>query len=175
MKGLSSNLIADLNKDYDAGVFFEAIIVTRDMDAVPQVKDYFCNFQRPFVYLGNEYRPEPMEWDASFSLSKSMELPVIKINLANIGAVVDGYLHDPAVKVRRNDLVQQILHISNTGVITEYDRDVLQIQVISGNSGAGTATIFAGWNMRLDDRVPRGTIETNEFPGIRGDAIRKGV
>ena len=174
-KGLSSDLIANLNKDYDGGTYFEAIIVTRDQTVTPAVKDYFCNFNRPIVYKGNVYTPERMNFDASFSMSEQMELPTVKINLLNIGGITDSYLHDPTVRVRKNDIIQQILHIDNFGEVTEYDNDRLQIQVITGTAGKGTATISAGLNMRLTDRVPRETLETDEFPGIRGDVIRSGA
>jgi hypothetical protein len=175
LKGLSSKQIADLNRDYDGGKFFEAMIVTRDMNADPQVKDYFCNFSRPITFEGNVYQPEAMSFDSSFTMSEAMELPTVKINLLNIGGVIDSYLHDPTVRIRQNDVIQQILHIDRRGIVTEYDRDRLQIQVISGTAGKGTATIYAGLNMRLSDRVPRQTLETNEFPGIRADVIRSGT
>ena len=174
-KGLSSTQIVELNRDYGGGVFFEAIIVTRDMQSDPQVKDYFCHYSRPISFNGNVYTPEPMKFDASFAMTERMEMPSVKINLLNIGGIADSYLHDPTIKIRKNDIVQQVLHIDSHGVVTEFDKDRLQIQVISGSPGKGTAVIFAGLNMRLTDKVPRGTLETNEFPGIRGDVVRTGT
>jgi len=174
MKGLSSQQILELNKDHDRGIFFEGLIVTKDMNDT-ESQDYFCNFQRAIEFNGHVYTPQGMSFDDAFSMSSSMELPVCQINLINIGGVVDAYLHDPSVHVRRNDIVMQILHIDDEGVVTEFDRDKIQVQVIHGQANAGVATIFAGLNMRLDDRVPRETMETNEFPGIRADVIRSGT
>ena len=175
MKGLSSKLIADLNKDYDGGVYFEAIIVTRDMSVTPRVKDYFCNYERPIAFEGNIYEVEPMVFDSGFSITSQMELPATKVNLLNIGDVVDTYIHKKGVKIRKNDIVLQILLIDDHGVVSEYDQERLQIQVLSASPQKGTATIFAGLNFRLSDRVPRETLENDEYPGIRQDIIRAGT
>ena len=170
-KGLSSKLIAELNKDYDGGTYFEAIVVTRDMDAVPQVKDYFCHFTRPVSFNGNVYYPEPMKWEGSFKMTERMELPSVKINMLNIGRVIDSYINDNSINIRHNDIEQQVLHMDRNGVVSMYDNDIMQIQVIH-SGGKGMATIFAGLDMRLTDRVPRETMENTEYPGIRNDVGR---
>lgn len=175
MKGLSTQLIAELNKDHDNGTFFEAIVVTRDMSVDPVVKDYFCNYTQPIGFEGNVYLVEPMAFDSSFAMDNQMELPVVKINLLSIGNVVDSYLHDPTVKIRQNEILMQILHINDQGLVSLYDQDRLFVQVITSVPKKGTASIMAGLNMRLSDRVPRQTLENNEFPGIRRDIIRAGT
>ena len=116
-----------------------------------------------------------MAFDSSFAMDNQMELPVVKINLLSIGNVVDSYLHDPTVKIRQNEILMQILHINDQGLVSLYDQDRLFVQVITSVPKKGTASIMAGLNMRLSDRGPRQTLENNEFPGIRQDIIRAGV
>lgn len=171
-KGLTSELIANLNKDYDGGTYFEAIIVT--LDPKTGEKDYFASYNGTVIFEGNQYDLVPMRFDSSFMMTERMELPSVRINILNIGRKVERYLHDQTVKIRKNDIIQQILHIDSHGKVTQYDYDRLQIQVVH-SEGKGQATIFAGLNLRLTDPVPRDTLETTECPGIRGDAIRSGT
>jgi hypothetical protein len=171
MKGLSSTQIAELNSRASGGIYFEAIVVTRNMASVPQVKDYYAKFGRKFGFGGNVYDPVPMTF-GGIQKSSSMEMPTNTVSLMNPGGMINQYIYKSDVVIRRNDIDMQILFCDRLGRFTLYDSDMLEILVVRGSPGAGTASIFCSLGIRLGDRVPKGTIETSEFPAIRGDAVR---
>ena len=176
MKGLSSKQITDLNRDDGyGGTFFEAIIVARTApNTDPPVLDYFAKFERTFSFEGNLYQPLPMEWEG-MATSSQMTIPTNNIVISDIGGVVADYLHDPDIQISVNDIIMRILHMSSKGVVSLYDEDLLQIQVVRASIGQGQVTIFAGLDLRFSEQVPKETIETNEFPGIRQDSVRIGT
>lgn len=171
MKDLSSAMIKDLNSRTDSGIFFEAIIVTRDMITDPQVKDYFANFPSSFSFEGNIYLPAPLHF-TGMNITASMEIPTNTVNIMNPGGIINQYIYDNDVRIRRNDIVLQILHKSNIGKITRYDEDLLQILVLRGVPGQGTASMFCSLGFKLGDKVPNQTMETSEYPAIRADVVR---
>lgn len=171
MKGLSSRQITDLNTDHDNGIFFEALIVTRDMNANPQVKDYFAKFGRNISFDGNEYLPLPMSF-TGMNVTSNMDIPTNTANILNMGGIINRYVYDNAVRIKRNDIVFQILHQDKFGRFEMYDQEELQILVVRGVPGQGAASIFASLGWKLGDKVPKETLETSEFPGIRADVIR---
>jgi hypothetical protein len=170
MKGLSSAQIAELNSKASGGIYFEAIVVTRNM--VTQQKDYFAKFGREFTYNGNTYLPVPMTF-GGIQKSSSMEMPTNTIALMNPGGTINQYIYKSNVVIRRNDIDMQIMFCDRFNRFTVYDNDMLQILVIRGSPQGGTATIFCSLGLKLGDKVPKGTMETSEFPAIRGDAVRQ--
>lgn len=172
MKGLSTSQIADLNRQTDGGIFFEAISVTRDVG--DNIVDYFANFGSRFSFKGNTYEVCPMTFEGMNNTS-NMEIPTNTVNVFNVGGVVNQYVYDNNIRIKRNPIVLQIMHCDRLGRFVEYDREELQILVLRGTPGAGGASIFASLGWKLGDRIPKQTIETSEFPGIRGDAVRRGA
>jgi hypothetical protein len=171
MKGLSSAQVKQLNKNHSTGIFFEAIIVTRTTS--PLVKDYFAHFGRRFSFEGNVYEPCGMEFTGA-TVSSSMEIPTNTVNLFNPGGVVNSYIYDSQVRIKRNDIMMRILHMSRGNKVTMYDQELLQILVVRGGNGTGQASIFASLGWKLGDRVPKETIESSEYPGVRADIGRVG-
>ena len=52
---LTSDQIKELNAQYSDGAFFEALVIVRDQEASPLVKDYLANYPEPFELDGNAY------------------------------------------------------------------------------------------------------------------------
>jgi|ERR1044072_9915781 hypothetical protein len=171
MKGLSTSQIADLNRQSDGGIFFEAIAVTRDV--TNETIDYFANYGRKFSFKGNIYEVCPMSFDG-MNQTSNMEIPTNTVKIFNVGGVVNQYVYDNNIRIKRNPIVLQILHCDRLGRFSEFDREELQVLVLRGSPGAGVASIFASLGWKLGDRIPKQTIETSEYPGIRGDAVRSG-
>lgn len=171
MKDLSSRQIADLNARTDGGIFFEAIKVTRDMNSDPQVIDYFANFSASFSFEGNVYETCPLYF-SGMDIKSTMDIPTNTVNIMNPGGMVNQYVYDNNIRIRRNDVWLQILHKNKQGKITMYDQDLLQVLVLRGQPAQGTASLFCSLGFKLGDKVPRETMETSEYPGIRADVIR---
>lgn len=104
----------------------------------------------------------------------SMELPTNQVNISNLGGAVTDYLENNEIEIEGNDVVLQILHIDKYNKILLVDEMLYQIEYIVADYHK-SATAHLGVNYSLNDSVPRGTIETNEFPSVRGDAIRIGT
>lgn len=172
MKGLASTQVADLNRQTNSGLFFEAIIVTRVMTE-PKVIDYFANFSRRISFGGSTYEMCPLYFDGMNTTSQ-MEIPANTVKLFNVGGMINRYVYDHNIRIKRNDITLQILHCDQFGRFTMYDQEELQILVVRGSPGVGGASIFASLGWKLGDRVPKETMETSEYPGIRADVVRTG-
>jgi hypothetical protein len=103
-----------------------------------------------------------------------MEIPTNTVNLANPGGIINRYVYDNQIRIRRNDISFKILHCDRVGRFSQYDEEILQILVVRAGTGVGQASIFASLGWKLGDRVPKQTIETSEYPGIRADVTRVG-
>lgn len=172
MKSFSSEVILELNRQTTTGRFVEAATFTRDQ-STPTVKDYFVRNQRPISFKGNIYQPLDMAW-AGVKVGSSMELPTNEVVISNLGGTVIDYLEDNNVTIEGNDVVLQVLHIDKFQNILLVDEMLFQVEFVVADYHK-SATFHLGVNYSLNDSVPRGTIETNEFPSIRGDAIRFGT
>jgi hypothetical protein len=171
MKSFSSEILAELNAQSTSGRFVEGIIFTRDQSS--QVKDYFVRNPRPITFKGNTYTPLDFAW-AGIKVGSSMELPTNQVNISNLGGAVTDYLEDNDIEIEGNDVVLQILHIDKYNKVLLVDEMLFQVEYIVADYHK-SATAHLGVNYSLNDSVPRGTIETNEYPGIRGDSIRIGT
>jgi len=103
-----------------------------------------------------------------------MELPSNRIVVSNLGGQIIEYLENEDIHIEGNDVVLQILFIDRFNNITLVDEILFQIELVIADYHK-TATFQLGVNYSLGDIVPRGTIETAEFPGIRDDVIRVGT
>jgi len=171
MKSFSSEVLAELNAQSTTGRFVEAVIFTRDQTT--QVKDYFIRNPRSISFKGNVYTPLDFTW-MGIKTTSSMELPTNQINMSNLGGAVIDYVEDNDIEVQGNDVLLQILHIDKYNKILMVDEMLFQLEFIVADYHK-SATAHLGVDYSLNDLVPRGTIETNEFPALRGDAIRIGT
>lgn len=103
-----------------------------------------------------------------------MELPSNQVVVSNLGGAVIEYLEDDTVNIEGNDVVLQILFIDKFNKISLVDEMLFQVEIIVADYHK-VATIHLGVNYSLNDIIPRGTIETQEFPGLRDDTIRVGT
>lgn len=170
-KAFSSEQLDQLNSQSKTGRFLEAAIFTRDQDN-PDDKDYFIRNPKPIGFNGHTYMPLDMNW-SGIKLSSAMELPSVLINLSNLGGKVIEYLEDENINIEGNDVVLQILFIDKYSKISVVDEMLFQVEVLVADYYS-SATIHLGVNYSLNDPIPRHTIETQEFPGIRGDVLRVG-
>jgi len=164
--------LQELNAQSTSGRFVEAVIFTRDQSD-PSSKEYFVRNSRPIIFRGNTYSPLDFAW-AGMRVSSSMELPTNQVSISNLGGSVTDYLEDNDVEVDDNDVLLQILHIDKYNKILLVDEMLYQLEFIVADYHK-SATAHLGVSYSLNDSVPRGTIETNEYPAIRGDAIRIGT
>ena len=171
MKSFSSEVLAQLNAQSTSGRFVEAMIFTRDQ--ATQVKDYFIRHPRPTSFKGNIYAPLDFAW-AGIKIGSAMELPTNQVNISNLGGSVTDYLEDNDIEISENDVVLQTLHIDKYNKILLVDEMLFQVEYIVADYHK-SCTAHLGVNYSLNDLVPRGTLETNEYPGIRGDYIRIGT
>jgi len=172
MKDFSSQEIKDLNAQSSKGKFVEAVIFTRDQSN-PSVKDYFVRYGRSVSFQGNLYQPLDMAW-LGIKTTATMELPGNQVVVSNLGGKVIDYLEDPSINIESNDVVLQVLHIDKFGKINLIDELLFQVETIIADYHK-TATFNLGVNYSLNDIIPRQTIETQEFAGIRQDVVRVGV
>ncbi len=172
MKSFSSEIVRELNKQTSTGRFVEAVVFTR-VQSDPTSKEYFIRDARPKTFRGHTYQPLDMTWEG-IKVSSGMELPSNNVSLSNLGGSVIDYIEDNNIEMEGNDVVLQQLFIDKFGKITLIDEMLFQIEYIVADYHK-SATVHLGVNYSLKDPVPRGTIETNEFPAIRGDAIRIGT
>jgi hypothetical protein len=170
MKAFSSEQVASLNAKSTTGRFLEAMIFTRDQDTAD--KDYFIRNGRPISFKGNQYVPLQFTWEG-IKITSSMELPTNKVSLNNIGNVVVDYIEDNDIIIDNNDVVLQVLYVDKFNKITLVDEMLFQVELVVANYYE-SATFHLGVSYSLNDVIPRGTIESQEFPGIRDDAIRVG-
>lgn len=171
MKSFSSEQIAALNAKSTTGRFVEAIIFTRDQDTGE--KDYFIRNGRPISFRGHQYQPLDFAWDG-IKISAAMELPSNRIVVSNLGGQVIDYLENEDIVIEGNDVLLQILFIDRFQKITLVDEMLFQVEIIVADYHE-SATFHLGVNYSLNDIVPRGTLETQEFPGLRDDVIRVGT
>jgi hypothetical protein len=175
MKNLSSALIKELNRTHAGGIFFEAINVTRDRFSDPPAIDYFANFDSQISFEGNLYKILPMAFSGA-RVSSAMDPVTNEVALFNHGGVVDRYFHNQNIRLKGNTIDLLFLHFDRrTHMVTRYQWDRLKIGVVRSSPGAGQGTIFCTDDIRIGDRVPKGSIETDKAPMIRGDVIRSGV
>jgi hypothetical protein len=171
MKSFSSEQLQSLNAKSTTGRFIEAVIFTRDQDT--GVKDYFVRNGREISFKGNIYTPLDFAWEG-MKVTSAMELPSNRVVVSNLGGQVINYLEDESVSIEGNDVVLQVLFIDKFNKITLVDEMLFQVEVIVADYHEA-ATFNLGVNYSLNDIIPRGTIETLEFPGIRDDVIRVGT
>lgn len=171
MKSFSSAQIEALNAQSTSGRFVEAMIFTRDQTTGQ--KDYFIRNGRPISFRGNQYVPLDFVWDG-MKTSSSMELPSNSIIVNNIGNLVVDYIEDEDIDIDGNDVVLQQLYIDRYNKITLVDEMLFQIEIMVADYYQ-SCTFHLGVNYSLNDIIPRGTIETSEFPGLRDDVIRVGT
>jgi hypothetical protein len=175
MKNLSSALIKELNRNHAGGIFFEAINVTRDRFSDPPAIDYFANFDSQISFEGHLYKILPMEFSGA-KVSSAMNPMTNEVALFNHAGVVDNYFLNQDIRLRRNPIDLLFLHFDRrTHVISRYEWDRLRMIVVRPSPSSGQATIFCSDDIRLGDRVPKGSIETDKAPMIRADVIRSGV
>lgn len=172
MKGFSSEIIRELNSQSTTGRFVEAAVFTRDQSN-PSVKDYFIRNQRPVSFNGNTYLPLDMTF-SGIKVGAGMELPTNQVVISNLGGVVIDYIEENGVNIEGNDVFLQILHFDKYSRITLVDEMLFQVEVLVADYYK-VATVHLGVNYSLNDPIPNGTIETNEFPAIRSDVIRIGT
>lgn len=172
MKSFSSSQIEDLNAKSSNGKFVETIIFTRNQNN-PSIKDYFIRYGRSISFQGNLYQPLDFAW-IGIKTTAAMELPGNQILVSNLGGKVIDYLEDPSINISSNDVVLQVLHIDKFGKITLVDELLFQVETIIADYHK-SATFNLGVNYSLNDIIPRQSIETQEYPGIRQDVVRVGV
>ncbi len=114
-----------------------------------------------------------MVW-SGISISASMNLPTNQVTISNLGGEVIDYIEQNGIEIEGNDVRLQILLIDKYNKVTLVDEMLFQIEIIIADY-LRACTIQLGVNYSLNDPIPRGTIETNEFPAIRGDAVRIGT
>lgn len=171
MKAFSSEQLKLLNAKSKTGRLVEAVVFTRDQTTL--VKDYFVKNTKPVIFQGNTYTPLDMIWDG-LRVSNSMELPTNRVSTSNIGGVVVDFIEDNDIEINGNDILLQILYIDKFNKITLVDEMLYQVELLVAEYNK-SATAHLGVNYSLNDIVPRGTIETQEFPGLRQDVIRVGT
>jgi hypothetical protein len=172
MKAFSSEQIAALNRLSSTSKFVEAAIFTRDQNN-PSNKDYVIHYGRKIVFAGNTYQPLDMAW-AGLKVSSAMELPTNDVIVADIGGIISEYLEDPSVKIDGNDVILQILQVDKFYKVSLVDQMLYQVEIIGAEYGRGV-TFHLGVNFSLNDVLPRESLEKQEFPGIRDDAVRVGT
>ena len=77
---LTSDQIKELNAQYSSGTFFEGLVVVRDQQANPVVKDYFANCPDAFELGGNTYLPLGMVFPDQKN-DASMSMPIARCAL----------------------------------------------------------------------------------------------
>lgn len=173
MKAFSSEQIQELNRLSTSGIFVEACIFTRDQSDPNSAKDYLVHYGKYVVFRNHVYQPIDMAW-SGLKVSAGMELPTNEVVIADVGGVVTDYLEDPSIVMEGNDCWLQVLHIDKFGGITLVDAMLYTVELITAEYGKGV-TFHLGVNFSLNDTIPRETIEKQEFPGIKDDAIRVGT
>lgn len=172
MKSFSSEQIEQLNAKSTTGRFLEAVVFTRDQSN-PTVKDYFVRNARPIIFEGNTYQPLDMAW-AGIKVTASGELPSNQVVVSNLGGVIIDYLEDDSVNIEGNDVLLRVLYIDRFNKISLVDEMLFQVEVIVADYNK-SATFHLGVNYSLNDIIPRQTLETQEFPGLKQDVIRVGT
>lgn len=172
MKGFSSEQLEALNAKSSTGNLVEAVIFTRDQSD-PSTKDYFVRFERSIKFDGNTYTPLDMVW-SGMKVTTTMELPNNQVVVNNLGGRIIDYIEDNNINIDGNDVVLQVLFIDKYQNITLIDEMLYQVEIMVADYHK-TATFHLGVNYSLTDIVPRNTLETQEFPGLRSDVIRVGT
>jgi len=172
VKHFSSEQLKELNATHTRGRFVEAAVFTRDMDN-PSIKDYFVRNRRPLVFQGETYLPLDITW-IGMKTTASMELPNNQVVISNLGGVVIDFIEDNDIDINGNDVLLKVLYIDKFGKISLTDEMLYQVELIVADYYK-SATFNLGVNYSLGDVIPRQTLETQEYPGLRQDVIRIGT
>lgn len=170
-RAFSSEQITELNKLSHNGVYFEAVVFSRDLAGT--VKDRFSVIGKPIIYQGEIYSPLAMTWDG-LKISSGMEIPTNSVTVTNLDGSVSHYLEDDTLVISGNDCLLQILFMDKQGDIHFVDEMLYQMEVAVADYHRA-ATFHMSVNFSLNDIIPRETLEKNEFPGMRDDFVRVGT
>ncbi len=165
---LTDAYIARLNAKTAGGVFLKALILTENNTG--PVKRYFVEHDKTIIFNGNTYYPLSMSW-GDFEVSRGMMLPSMRVSVPNMGAstLIDGeeiqavdYIETK--DVLEHDVVLQLLHLDLLGDANAKFERLLQVQYVEADDLI--CSFVLGWNLGLQEQLPREVILQDEFPGI---------
>ena len=158
--------IDKLNAQYESGKWIKAAIVTETVS--PPVKRYFADHETPIQFDGNTYEPLSMRWD-NIKTSQSMPTDGAEVALSNITGQVTAYIKE--FDITGNQIVIQLLHLDLLSTLTSSDKYRRQFKVLGVRYDNLAAIVTVGRNLGRN-RLPRGIILADEFPGISADVPR---
>jgi len=159
-----ADYVDKLNEQYKGGRFIKAAIVTENLS--PLTLKYWADNAEPLVFQGNTYQPLKMRWEG-IKTSQGMLLQGATLTVSNIGGAASSYLR--TMDITGNPCTIQLLHADLLNTLTNYWQRKYKILGLNANNMVATFTV--GRNLGRN-KLPRGVILSDEFPGISNDVPR---
>lgn len=164
MLTLGDDYIDRLNRNYEGGKWIKAVVLTESIS--PPVVKYWADHEEAIVYQGNTYEPLHMRWE-TIKTSQASPTEGATIALSNIGGEVAKYLKE--IDITGNPVVLQKLHLDLLNSLTApWTR---RFKVLAARYDIMAAVFDVGRQLGRN-RLPRGVITKDKYPGIVSDVPR---
>lgn len=164
MKNFSSDLIARLNAQTNAGLFFEAAALT----VAPGDVRHYANTQRPITIDGQGYQPMPLHF-SGIGAKSDMSVLAVQVTVPNITGEVSAFVE--SANLLGHDVTLLLLHMDLLNVATA--RETLQLQVLGVTwKQWDTVTFTCGIDLMLNEQIPSTVITRSQYPGTP-DLLRR--
>jgi hypothetical protein len=163
MFAFDDDYIDRLNRTREAGKFLKAVTLTESIS--PLVKKYYVDHEETIVFGGNTYERLHMQWQSLKTSANPAEGATVSVS--NIGGEVIKYLKE--FDITGNEVVLELLHLDLLSTLTNYWKR--RYKILAARYDVLTATFDVGRQLGRN-RLPRGVILKDRYPGINSDVPR---